>query len=91
MPASETLQIDTSSPSETRVIKKIIFLRKHKAVKPGGRSPFFLKDDGEVLTSELRKLMWPIYTGGYVSRGLCESVSKPIYEKGNRHSCENYR
>lgn len=57
MPSSKILQAGVSSATGTEVIRDMGFLKKYKAAEPKGLHPSYDKDGGEVLTSELTKLM----------------------------------
>lgn len=57
MSACGLMQIDTTSPSEMEVIEEIGFLKRYKAAVSDGLSPFSLDNGGDVLTSDLTKLL----------------------------------
>lgn len=44
MPKNEPMQVDTSSPSETEVMKEIGFLNRYRAAGSDGLSLSFFKD-----------------------------------------------
>lgn len=56
MLANKPMQVGASHPSEMEVIREIRFVKGHKTAGPSGPSPSF-KDGGDVLTSELTKIL----------------------------------
>lgn len=51
--AGEPLLVDSSPPSEMKVVKEIGFLERRKTAGPDGLTPFVSKDGGKVLTPDL--------------------------------------
>lgn len=68
MPTSESLQIDTSPPSEMEVIRELGFLERPKAAGPCGVLLSFFKSGGQVLVSELTEFLGLIWTNTSGSR-----------------------
>lgn len=60
MPASELIQVDTSPLSEME-IREIGFLKRYKKAGLDGLLPSFLRDDDELLTLGLTKLLIAIW------------------------------
>lgn len=54
VPASTTMQTDTSPESRMKVIREIDFFKRIKAAAAGGLSPSSFKDGVEVFASELK-------------------------------------
>lgn len=55
MPTRKTMQMDASPPKGTKVIREIDYLKRDD--RPDELFPFPFKDDGEVSTPELTKLL----------------------------------
>lgn len=85
------MQMDTSPPSEMEVMREMGFLKRDKAAGSDGLSPSLFKDDDEVLTSELRKLLGSIGPREEISKDCSELVIVLICKKGDRSTCENHR
>lgn len=57
MPTNKSMQMDANAPSEMEVIRELESLKRYKAGGTSGLLPFFFRDGGKVLTSELTKLV----------------------------------
>lgn len=55
MPATDTMQVDTSRLSKINIIKKTGFLEGNNVTRLNGLLQSFFKDDGEFLSLELTK------------------------------------
>lgn len=54
-PPSEPAHEDTNNLLETEVNMEMDSLKRHKADGPNGFSPYFVKEDGDVLISRLKR------------------------------------
>lgn len=91
MSASETMPADISHLSEMQVIRNVGFLKSRKSTEPDGLCSSVFKDVGQVLASELAKLLGPIWLVEKIPKDWHESLIVSIYEKGDTSSCKSHR
>lgn len=73
------MQIDVCAPSEAKVTKTGLSWRG-KVARPGGLTSSFLRDLGEVLTSELINLLVWIWVKGRILKDWHELAILPVYK-----------
>lgn len=63
------------------------FLKLHKVAEPDVPSPTSVKDDAQVLISELTKFLRPTWANEKIPKDWCNSMMiVPIYKKVDRFS-----
>ncbi|CAH8656790.1 unnamed protein product [Schistosoma margrebowiei] len=78
-------------PNEAEVRKEPQLLKRYKSPGPDDLPPALFKDDGDFLTKELTTLLTKVWVLESVSTSWNESIVVPIFKKGSRRSCNNYR
>ncbi|VDO73041.1 unnamed protein product [Schistosoma margrebowiei] len=83
--------VTTDPPNEEEVRKELQLLRRSKSPGPDDLPPALFKDGGDFLTKELTNLFTKVWELESVPTSWNESIVVPIFKKGSRRSCNNYR
>ena len=73
------------------VEEKLRGLSANKSPGPDGWHPIFLKDIKDLISFPLAILFQKSLNEGIVTSQWLEAYISPIYKKGNKNMCENYR
>ena len=73
------------------VEKKLRGLSANKSPGPDGWHPIFLKNIKDLISFPLATLFQKSLNEGIVTSQWLEAYISPIYKKGNKNMCENYR
>ncbi|CAH8665748.1 unnamed protein product [Schistosoma haematobium] len=83
--------VTTDPPNEEEVRKELQLLKRYKSPGPDDLPPALFKDGGDFLTKELTTLFTKVWELESVPTSWNESIVVPIFKKGSRRSCNNYR
>ncbi|CAH8585359.1 unnamed protein product [Schistosoma haematobium] len=83
--------VTTDPPNEDEVRKELQLLKRYKSPGPDDLPPALFKDGGDFLTKELTTLFTKVWELESVPTSWNESIVVPIFKKGSRRSCNNYR
>ncbi|CAH8549785.1 unnamed protein product [Schistosoma margrebowiei] len=83
--------VTTDPPNEEEVRKQLQLLKRYKSPDPDDLPPALFKDGGDFLTKELTTLFTKVWELESVPTSWNESIVVPIFKKGSRRSCNNYR
>ena len=83
--------VTTDPPNEAEVLKELQLLKRYKSPGPDDLPPALFKDGGDFLTKELTVLFGKVWEQESVPTSWNESIVVPIFKKGSRCSCNNYR
>ncbi|CAH8657151.1 unnamed protein product [Dicrocoelium dendriticum] len=81
----------TDPPSSQEIEQELRHLKRYKAPGPDGLHPALFKDGGASLVRELTVLFSKIWSKEKVPSSWGESIVVPIFKKGLRTICSNYR
>jgi hypothetical protein len=88
---------DTNNPSQIpiRSYNEICFiinkLKRNKPAGPDNIPPEMLKHGGRTLRQKLHKLILMIWNNEQLPQQWNEGIFCPVYKKGDRLNCNNYR
>lgn len=80
--------MDTNPPSERKFFKEIGFFKVYVI---DGLPPSFLKNSGELLTSESAELPGSVWVADPIPKDECKAMIVPIYKEDNKFLCEYHR
>jgi hypothetical protein len=80
-----------SEPSAFEVEMAVEKLKRHNSAGSGQIPAELIKGGGGSICSEIHKLFNPIWNKEELPEKWKESVIVPIYKKGDRTDCSNYR
>ncbi|CAH8674745.1 unnamed protein product [Schistosoma haematobium] len=83
--------VTTDPPNEEEVRKELQLLKRYKSPGPDDLPPTLFKDGGDFLTKGLTTLFTKVWELESVPTSWNESIVVPIFKKGSRRSCNNYR
>ena len=83
--------VNISPPTVAEITSELQLLKRNKAAGPNGLSPTLFKDGDEALAIALTRLLALIWESEEVPSEWCSALIIPVYKKGERTSCENYR
>ncbi|KAH9587678.1 ATP-binding cassette sub- A member 3 [Schistosoma haematobium] len=81
----------TTNPLNEAEVRKELHLKRYKSPGPDDLPPATFKDGGDFVTKELTTLFTKVWELESVSTSWNESIVVPIFKKGSRRSCNNYR
>ena len=84
-------EIDVSAPSIAEVKAAIGALKRNKAAGPCEVSPELLKSLDESGVSQLHSLLLQVWEARRVPKDFKDSVIVPVFKKGSKSDCSNYR
>ena len=83
--------VDMTTFSEAEVTSCIRRLKTNRAAGPDELAPILFKEAGKALIPRLTELFRLIWDSEEIPEDWGESVVVPIFKKGNRQLCDNYR
>jgi hypothetical protein len=83
--------VELEEPTYDEINKIIKNLKLNKAARPGEILPEFIKNGGLTLKQKLSQLMVKIWKQEQIPCEWSEGILCPIYKKGDRKQCNNYR
>jgi hypothetical protein len=88
--------IHTAEPlvPKSSLVEVEIAIRKLKSYKSSGTDQIpavFIKAGGDILCSEIHKLICSIWNKEELPQQWKESITAPIHKKGDKTDCNNYR
>ena len=88
---NQTWSVDVSPPTEAEVSRELSLVKRYKAPGPDDLSPSLFKFGGPTLIQCLHNLLHLIWTTESVPTEWGTATIVPVYKKGNRNECSNYR
>nr|CAH8867214.1 unnamed protein product [Trichobilharzia regenti] len=77
--------------SVPEVTKAVTSLKQGKAVGPVAITPEVFKYGGDSLLSALSEVVGSVWESEEVPLGWCKPLITPIYNKGDKSSCDNHK
>ena len=86
-----TVRLLVPEPSALEIEVPIKKLKRHKSPSIDQIPPELIKAGGRIIRSDIRKLIISIWNKEELPEERKESIIAPIYKKGDKTDCNNYR
>jgi hypothetical protein len=90
-PVSAPCPVSVDPPTEAEIRKEIQALKRYKASGPDDLPPALFKEGGDCLLRELTLLFSQVWNLEKVPSSWGEALVVPVFKKGVRNNCSNYR
>jgi hypothetical protein len=83
--------VDIDLPSREEIEEALKYLKNNKAADADSIAAGLLKNDGPNLVDALHAVIQQAWTGETLPRSWSEGELCPVYKKGDKLDCKNYR